>query len=51
MANFVQRACRSDQQHERETKPNNTVRAVLASRSGVGDVSILLGLDVTSLGI
>jgi len=51
MANFGQGTCRSDQQNERETKPNNTVRAVLASRSGVSDVSIFLGLGLTSLRI
>jgi hypothetical protein len=51
MANFEQGARRSEQQNEGETNPNNTVRAVLASRSGVGDVLILLGLDVTSLRI
>jgi len=48
---FGQDTCRNDQQNERETKPNNTGRACLASRSGVGDVSIVLGLDVTSLRI
>jgi len=51
MANFGQGTCRNDQQNERETKPNKTGRAGSASSSSVGDVSIVLGLDLMSLRI